>query len=195
MIYSSKIEADNVFLNGEKLDIVFDDTTDWKKHLYRTLELDYPKFHKMDSLSKMAMLAVTILKKKVDFTQFGEDDLALIFANSSSSGETDKKFISSYDEKGSPSPSLFVYTLPNILTGELSIHNKWYGENVFFINTIFSPKLYIEQIDLYFSKGAKACLCGWVEDGEDKQECVVFLIVNAGEKITEKELLNIYNKS
>ena len=149
MIYSCKIESDKVILNGENLDIVIDDTTDWKKHLYRTLGLDYPKFHKMDSLSKMAMLAVTFLKRKVDFTQFGEDGLAMIFANSSSSGETDKKFISSYDKNGNPSPSLFVYTLPNILTGELSIHNKWYGENIFFINKKYSPELYIEQIDLY----------------------------------------------
>jgi hypothetical protein len=194
MIYSSKIKSDTIFLNGEKLDIVFENNSDWKKYLYQTLELDYPKFHKMDSLSKMSILAVTFLKKKVDFTQFGDDGLVSIFANSSSSGVTDKKFISSYDENGNPSPSLFVYTLPNILIGELAIHNKWYGENIFFINKNFSPELYLEQIDLYFSKGAKACLCGWVEDGVDKQECVVFLVVNEGRKITKKELLNIYNQ-
>jgi hypothetical protein len=192
MIYSIKLESDKVILNGENLDVDFEDTIDWKKHLYRTLELDYPKFHKMDALSKMSMLAVTYLKKKVDFTQFGEDGLSLIFANSSSSSATDKKFVSSYTESGIPSPSLFVYTLPNILTGELSIHNKWYGENVFFITKIFSPELYLEQIDLYFSKGAKACLCGWVEDGTYKQECVIFLVFNDGKKVTEKELLNTY---
>ena len=30
-----------------------------------------------------------------------------------------------------PSPALFVYTLPNIVTGEIAIRNKYYGETSF----------------------------------------------------------------
>ena len=31
--------------------------------------------------------------------------------------------------KDFPSPALFVYTLPNIVSGEISIRNKWGGES------------------------------------------------------------------
>jgi 3-oxoacyl-[acyl-carrier-protein] synthase-1 len=32
-----------------------------------------------------------------------------------------------------PSPSVFVYTLPNIVTGEIAIRNKFYGETSFYV--------------------------------------------------------------
>ena len=194
MIYNCKIRKGAVFLNGTKQSLGQSDTENWTKELYLELGLNYPKFYKMDDMSKMAMLAFTMLKDTVDFDQYGENDLSLIFANSGSSIETDKKFISSYSEKGSPSPSLFVYTLPNILTGELAILNKWFGENIFLINEKYSPELYLEQINFYFSKGAKACLCGWVENKNKEQDCTMFLVTNDGTKTTEKELLDIYNQ-
>ena len=194
MIYSTKIESGKVFLNEEKLVIEFKGENDWKKELYQALELEYPKFYKMDALSKMATLALEVLKRKVDLTQFDDDGLSLIFANSSSSSATDNKFISSYSENGSPSPSLFVYTLPNIITGELCIRNKWYGENTFFINEKFTPELYLEQINFNFSKWVQACLCGWVEASGSQEECTLFLIMNDGRKINKIDLINIYSQ-
>src|SRR3712207_7060242 len=32
-----------------------------------------------------------------------------------------------------PSPSVFVYTLPNIVTGEIAIRNHYHGETHFFV--------------------------------------------------------------
>ena len=194
MIYSCKIEKGAVFLNGVKQPIGLSNSENWTKELYLELGLNYPKFYKMDDLSKMAILSFTILKDTVDFEKFGEDDVSLIFANSGSSIETDKKFLTSYSENESPSPSLFVYTLPNIMTGELAIFNKWFGKNIFIINEKYSPELYLEQINFYFSKGAKACLCGWVENKNSEQDCTMFLMTNDGAKTTEKELLDIYNQ-
>ena len=32
-----------------------------------------------------------------------------------------------------PSPALFVYTLPNIVTGEIAIRNNYWGETAFYV--------------------------------------------------------------
>ena len=71
--------------------------------------------------------------------------------------------------------------------------NKWYGENIFFIEEKFNPELYIDQINSYFSKGAKACLCGWVDADKNKEECLLF-VVEKGEGNIREQLVKLYNK-
>lgn len=186
------ITSNQLNVNGRILPIAA--TDDWKKDLYRTLDQDYPKFHKMDALAKLAFLATEFMKKEADLAKFGEDELALIFANRFASFDTDEKFIESYTEKGSPSPSLFVYTLPNILTGELAIRNKWFGENIFFILEKFNAAFFLEQINFYFSRGSKACLCGWIEAHEDKEECKLFLVEQSEDTLTDIEINNLFKK-
>lgn len=194
LIGSCKISKEAVVLNNE---IQFQPTEEnWKKEIYSKLAIDYSKFHKMDALAKMAFLSVEMIAKASNLNKFKDNEIALLFANSSSSQNTDVKFINSYEVKGSPSPSLFVYTLPNILTGELSIRNKWYGENCFFIEEKFDVDFYLEQINFYFSKGAKACLCGWVNSFNNVEECFVFIVENDGEKENNirEQLITLYKQ-
>lgn len=179
-------------INGTKTKV--EDSEDWKKELYRSLDDDYPKFHKMDALAKMAFLASELLKKQCDIEKYGEEGLALIFANTYASFDTDEKFIESYQEKGNPSPSLFVYTLPNILTGELAIRNKWFGENIFFVLEKFNPSFFLDQINFYFRREAKACLCGWVEAHNGNEECKLFLIEPTEDTLTDIEINNLFKK-
>ena len=156
--------------------------TNWLKECYQLMELDYPKFHKMDNLSKMAILSLEAIKSSHGLDQIAEDSLELIFANTNASQHTDLKFIDSYKLQGSPSPSLFVYTLPNILTGEIAIRNKWYGENTFFVSPSFDPKLFTERLHHAAQNGKELCLCGWVESKLDEknmpelEECFLFLV-------------------
>lgn len=191
VLASCHISPKGAFVNNAASFSVSKDSEDWKKEIYRHLDVEYPKFHKMDALAKMAFLATELLGQTCDLTAWGEDDLALIFANSHSSHDTDMRFIESYTEKGNPGPSLFVYTLPNILTGELAIRHKWYGESIFFILEKFDAGFYIDQINFYFRKGAKACLCGWVESVNGREVCVLFLATPEEGEISETELLNI----
>ena len=184
------INNKEISLNGEVLS-KSGGSEDWFKTLYQNLNIDYPKFHKMDDLAKMAFLSSEYIKSKVKFDQCGDDEISLIFANSHSSHNTDLKFIESF-QNGNPSPSLFVYTLPNILTGELAIRNKWYGENIFFILQKFDEQFFIEQIKLYFSKGSKMCLCGWVEAINDSKECFLFAVTNEEGNLAPEQLLKTY---
>lgn len=178
------------FLNGA---VVFDTRLEENplKAAYHQLQVDYPKFYKMDALSKMAFIGSELLKSYFPTDVDLENDLCMIFANTSASQLTDQLFVDSYTAQKSPSPSLFVYTLPNIVTGELSIRHKWTGENAFYIEEQFDEKNYLTWAQLAFARGNTCCLCGWVEakpNGE--QECFLFLLSNSPQnnQITENEL-------
>lgn len=194
IISSIKISPTALVVNGISKVVPVAEDGNWTKALYASLELSYPKFYKMDSLAKMAFLSLQLMEKEVTLSEIETSDVAMIFANSSSSQATDLKFIESYQEKGSPSPSLFVYTLPNILTGEISIFKKWYGENIFFIEENFNPEFFIDQINFYLRKGSKACLCGWVNAMDGKEECFLFYVTPEEGELTENELNTLFKQ-
>jgi hypothetical protein len=173
----------------------FQENDNWTKELYVHLKLDYPKFHKMDGLSKMALLAVELIADALPKQEIASEELNLIFSNAGSSSEFDTKFINSYTELNMPSPSLFVYTLPNIVTGELAIKYKWYGESCFFIQEKFKASFFEEQLNFAFQKGASYCLCAWVEDHPLKtKECFVFLVENSTNLSLTEDLEKIYKQ-
>jgi hypothetical protein len=191
VIAHSYINPKGLHVNGELLAQVTEEAQ-YLKQLYSSLSLDYPKFYKMDNLSKLAVLAVEGMLKVVAFPSEGSD-LQLVFANHSSSQQSDLKFIDSYTNLGNPSPSLFVYTLPNIVTGELSIRHKWYGENSFFIQPEFNPDLFIEQSSLAFLRGNNLCLCAWVEaQAQGNEECFLFLVSRSEGSLESADIMDIY---
>jgi hypothetical protein len=191
VIAHSYIHPKGAFLNGERKVDSSQTDENYLKTIYIALGIDYPKFYKMDNLSKLTFLADFLLSDHFPSDMDQENKLQLIFANASSSQITDLKYKDSYLVQGNPSPSLFVYTLPNILTGELSIRHKWYGENIFFIEEKFDAEFFIDQIQFSFDRGNTHCLCGWVEANVDgNEECFLFLVANNGEKITPENLMN-----
>ncbi len=169
-----KINDDHCTVNGDLL-LKNEDETSWTRSLYNYAKLDYPKFHKMDLLSKIGTLGVELLKSRNGkLNQYADDDIALVFANKNSSATTDLKFQASYQEKKSPSPSLFVYTLPNILLGEIAIKNKWYGENIFTITKQFEPAFFENYAKILIPTKAKACICGWINVIENSIDGFLF---------------------
>lgn len=179
----TSLNGDRVFHTGEE--------ENYLKAAYQQLGTDYPKFYKMDVLSKMAFIGTELLLPHFPSELDLENDLQLIFANSSASQYTDNLFVDSYEKLNNPSPSLFVYTLPNIVTGELCIRHKWYGENCFFVEEAFNPAHFSEWARQALNKGNSICLCGWVEaktNGE--QECFLFLLTHSEDtdKSIEPEL-------
>ena len=59
------------------------------------------------------------------------EDIGVVLANANSSLDTDIKYFETV--KDIASPALFVYTLPNIVIGEICIRHNFKGENAFFI--------------------------------------------------------------
>lgn len=133
---------------------------------YRYLGIDYPKFFKMDTLSKMALVASEILLGDMDNRFVLRDDVAVILFNSSSSLEIDSEYQQTITANDNyfPSPSLFVYTLPNICAGEIAIRNKFCGESSFYVIEKFSLKPIVEIVANTFADNSLAfAVVGWVE--------------------------------
>ncbi|MCJ7933662.1 MAG: 3-oxoacyl-ACP synthase [Chryseobacterium sp.] len=169
-IENSKITVDgNVIFESESL--IF---PEFAKEAYKSLELNYPKFHKMDRLSKLAFLSAEMLLKDEDHSK-----TALVFANRSSSLDTDFKYQESINSQENyfPSPAVFVYTLPNICVGEISIKHKMQTENAFFVLDEFDENFlnnYAAQI-LRSGKADKV-LSGWIELYQDNYKAFVYLL-------------------
>jgi hypothetical protein len=191
IIAHSYIHPKGAYLNGQKKVDTSSAEQDYLKHIYTSMSMDYPKFYKMDHLSKMSVLATEMLCDHFPAKPEVEDDLQLIFANTSSSKVTDLKYIDSYLSGSNPSPSLFVYTLPNILAGELSIRYKWYGEAAFFIQDSFNSNFFLEQAEFAMHRGNAYCLCGWVESNTNgSEECFLFLLGKGKENNLSDTLIN-----
>lgn len=137
--------------------------------LYKQMIGNYPKFYKMDGLSRLGFVASEILLN----AEKGETDKerAIIFFNHSSSIASDRNYKESINDKDNyfPSPSIFVYTLPNIVTGEIAIRNHFQGETSFFILPDKDKKM-MEEILQASCRDAqsKSFLTGWI-DYEDER--------------------------
>lgn len=109
------------------------DTQLFLKEMYKYLGLNYLKFFKMDHLSKLGFLAAELLLK--DFPKDQLERMEIHLACSSSSLDSDIEYQKTILDKESyfPSPSVFVYTLPNIVIGEIAIRFGIHGNNCMFI--------------------------------------------------------------
>ena len=122
--------------------------------LYRRYVGDYPKFFKMDTLCRLGFIAAEMLIG-------AENDVpsAIILANRSASIKDDRDYLATISEGNYyPSPALFVYTLPNIVTGEIAIRHHVQGETSFYI--LDTP----QQLDAIIAATPfESALAGWCE--------------------------------
>ncbi|QKJ63291.1 3-oxoacyl-ACP synthase [Flavobacterium sp. M31R6] len=192
------IQNNQISLNGE---VVFSTEptvfSDFSKKTYQYLEMNYPKFFKMDNLSKLAFLGAELLLK-TEGDSSTENNTALVFANKSSSLDTDVKYQNSISdlENYYPSPAVFVYTLPNICLGEISIKHQLKSENSFFIFVDYNPEFMEKYSNILLeTKKADKVLCGWVEYYNEDYKAFLYLVDKEGEIEHNQEILKkLYNQ-
>ena len=172
------IKNNKVFLNGKLLfeDSESTDLKSFSKNIYRHIQPKYAKFFKMDDISKLGFLAAEVLLINQPKNAFREEEVSVVLSNSHSTLVTDINFQSSIKEDNFfPSPSVFVYTLPNIMIGEISIRHKFKGENAFFIFAAFNAAFLTDYINhLFATQKTKACIGGWVEQSDSDFEAFLY---------------------
>jgi len=165
---------------------------------YEHLQINYPKFYKMDNLSKAGVLATEVLLKGRSLKEeYSPSKIAVILSNASASLDTDLKYEASTNKIASP--ALFVYTLPNIVMGEICIRQRWKGENGFFIFDKFDPFFMASYVDDVLKAGADACLAGWVEILGEQHDVFLYLVENKSSNDTlphsAAQLTELYQKA
>ena len=165
---------------------------------YQHFAINYSKFYKMDNLCKLGIIATEVL---LNDEAVNNDSYAtgIVLSNSNASLDADIKY---YDSVVNiPSPALFVYTLPNIVIGEISIKHSFKGENAFFIFASFDAGFTTQYVNnLFETTGIQRCVCGWIDLLKNDYEAVLFLIektmaTKEAETFTKENLNNIYYKS
>ena len=171
-------------LNGNT--VFYSDETNFAKFIKSAaihLGTNYPKFYKMDNLSKLAFLAADLLLLEKESEGVKTEHIAIILSNNSSSLDTDRKHQISISDKENyyPSPSIFVYTLPNICMGEISIKHQLHSENTFFVFEKFNANhLYINADFLLKRNKAEMVLCGWADFDDNNYEAFLYLVSENG---------------
>ncbi|MCL2072951.1 MAG: hypothetical protein FWH18_03450 [Marinilabiliaceae bacterium] len=168
--------------------------------IYRHFKIEYLKFFKMDSLAKAAFLGAELVCKDINIDRtISKKDIAIVCFNRSSSLDNDMIYQNTIQDSENyfPSPSLFVYTLGNILTGEIAIRNKIEGETSFYVTENFSPELMHETIEAIFeNKSINGLLCGWTEYFNDFCDILIMYIEKSNDNknvVTKDNISNCYN--
>jgi hypothetical protein len=195
------IKSGNIQLNGKTDFSENNNAVDFLKSAYKHHQINYPKFYKMDSLCKLAFIASELVLKSNKLTErYKTDEIAIVMANSASSLEIDSEHQTSINDKNNyfPSPAVFVYTLPNILIGEIAIRNVIKGENTFFIFGKFDAHFMSTYINsLLNTNKASCCITGWVDFYEDNYEAFLYTVEKqAGilnHEHTSEQLTKLYN--
>ncbi len=147
---------------------------------YKALGSANLKFFKMDNLAKLGYVAVEkLLRDDKVAERWGAYRVGIILGNHSSSLDTDirhQRIVESHPEEGA-SPAVFVYTLPNIVIGEMSIRHGIKGEGLFFVESSAEgsgAEEYARQ--LIKNDILDAAITGWCECLEDNYSVNIKLI-------------------
>ena len=155
---------------------------DFFKNVYKNFEIKYSKFFKMDNLCKLAFLSAELLLKDLN-NECDRKKVGIVFSNNVGSLDTDRKHQESIEERNNyyPSPAVFVYTLPNITIGEVSIRHKLQGECAFFVTKQYDHNLHhIYENSLIRGDKCEKVLGGWINLDKNDYEAFLYLVSDEG---------------
>ncbi|GIV32759.1 MAG: hypothetical protein KatS3mg031_0294 [Chitinophagales bacterium] len=170
------IKNQTVVKNGKVMASLPDYTEHYLIGLYEALRINYPKFYKMDNLCRLGFLAAEVLLEGSELlSRYTSEQTGVILSNKHACLDTDFHYHQTMPD--APSPSVFVYTLPNIVIGEISIRHKLKGENAFFISGQFDADFMHNYVELLLNnKILDCCLCGWIDLLQHAHEAFLYLV-------------------
>ncbi len=141
--------------------------------IYKSLGVEYPKFYKMDLLARLGFLAAEMLMKggtsseerEVNGGDDNASDGGVILFGRSGSVWTDRNYTGTIRDVSAyyPSPAAFVYTLSNIVTGEISIRHRLHGESSSYILDSRDEELEEMMAAKAIERGCGFILAGWCD--------------------------------
>jgi len=176
-IISSCVIGNNIVLKNNKTVLLgnAENLQSFLLSIYHHLKIDYSKFYKMDNLSKLGFLASEILLKDENVKFLKPCEIGIVLTNANASLDADIEYFQSIKEMASP--ALFVYTLPNIVIGEICIRNGFKGENACFVFEKFNEDFLEEYVnDLFNNNIIQLCICGWADVLDENYKVTFFLV-------------------
>ena len=180
VVHKLTLCPDMLEIDGVKQDIGTDDIC-ILNYLYKDRIGNYPKFYKMDGLARLGFVASElILAQEGQKRLVNDEKRAVVFFNKYGSVHADMEYLKTISDEANfyPSPSEFVYTLPNIVNGEISIRNGYRGETCFYILPEKDERRINEILQTSFlDSNVDSILAGWIEYRSDEDfEAKLFII-------------------
>lgn len=160
--------------------------------LYQQVHPAYPKWYKMDKLSQLGLLAAELLLQSVDLAATGPFGRAIVLQSAHGCLDTDLRFVAQLDDI--PSPATFVYTLPNIVIGEISIKFDCKGEQAMLLCEKPDAAMLEAYVHSLFAEGHTGlCLCGWLDAFDESLSATMLAVATGeGEQAFNKENIQQY---
>lgn len=188
------IDNDRILLNNQPVDTSETIGQAMLTHVYKMYGFAYPKFYKMDSPCRLGFIATELLLG--DKTEIDRDSHAIVAIGYSGSINTDSRYCETIcdSENYFPSPSVFVYTLANIVTGEIAIRNKIYGETSSYLIDSYDPALITQLLMSAFADPAiNTVTGGWIDaPAGDKPFSLRFVTVDRD--TSPQQIIEFFNQ-
>ena len=120
----------------------------------------------MDRLCQLGFIASELLLQQENPRKEQCADRAVVLFNHSSSVWVDREYERTIEvgEDYFPSPSLFVYTLPNIVCGEIALRNGYHSETSFYIlNTKDEELMHNVLASTFNDQSLQSIIAGWLD--------------------------------
>jgi 3-oxoacyl-[acyl-carrier-protein] synthase-1 len=169
--------------------------------LYRNHIADWPKFFKMDTLSKAGFVASELLLKELGERRLEGEEFAqtraIVLFGSTASLCADRNYQETIQNRDNyyPSPALFVYTLPNIVTGEIAIRNHWRGESSFYVlEAPEADQMAFHLACAFQDQVTESILAGWVDSNMNDDFQALMTIIRKEDVSNTEWLASELNK-
>lgn len=161
IIATVEINNGKVTKNGEQIFANTEvDFATFIREAHKQLGETNMKFFKMDDMSKLGYVAAEALLQNIAFEP---EKMGIVLSNSASSLDTDlrhQELINAGD--AAASPAVFVYTLANVVIGEICIKHKIKGENTFFVSRNYNQQWLRHYAQIAMQKQQMDyCIVGW----------------------------------
>ena len=192
-----RIRKDAILVNGQLLPTQ-GNGMEMLKGFYKHHIGGYPKFFKMDALCRLGFVASELLLQQESPRITDTESRAVILFNRSSSLCDDRNYQATIQDVDNffPSPAVFVYTLPNIVTGEISIRNKYYGETLFAVLDNFDAEHICNVVnEAFLDPITHDVITGWVDcENEDDFEALLMLASPSDKDFNPEFINEIYKQ-
>lgn len=206
-VHSVRITPDRVLVDGKILK--FESSGKATAHsltdIYREKIGDWPKFFKMDGLCQLGFVASELLLSQEERKKKDCEDRAVILFSRGGCLANDRRYQETIKSPTEyfPSPGVFVYTLSNIVTGEIAIRNKYYGETSCYLlpsredalsGDAFAPTARRLLEDTFSDPVTESALGGWLDYENETAYDAQLYIIERNSDMNEELVLELKNK-
>jgi hypothetical protein len=178
---STHFRNGRLLVNGEARTTATGNLEDDLLSAWLSSGLEQPRFHRMDRSSKLLALATApFFAPGGALYSLEKDRIGSVICGRSGSMDTDVGYDDQLRSEGHAGPGLFVYTLPNIAMGELTIMHGLHGSGLCLLSERPDP----EQMRLACKvlidfHGMEVVVCGWSDIFADQAAATFILVTKA----------------